>query len=159
MQSGPIEKKPILVKLPVDKEVAEIVALVEVCIAYGVAWVIISNLTKKREYIFEQQEISGTLWGISGKPTQAKSDFLIGEVYKQFGKQIVIIGVGGIFCAEDAYHKIRQGATLVQLITGMIFQWPQLIGEMNAWLVDLLRKDGFAHVQQAIWANHHQEYM
>ncbi|MBP7847739.1 hypothetical protein KA013_00755 [Patescibacteria group bacterium] len=59
---------------------------------------------------------------MSGKPTQQKSDYLIGQTYRAFGKKIIIVGVGGVFSAEDAYHKIKQGASLVSLITGMIFQ-------------------------------------
>jgi dihydroorotate dehydrogenase len=58
--------------------------------------------------------------------------------------------VGGIFSAEDAYAKIRLGASLVQLITGMIFEGPQLIGEINRGLVRLLKRDGFSHISEAV---------
>lgn len=145
--------KPLLVKLPVDKEWEEIKALVQVCVDFSLDGVIISNLTKQRTQLMEQKEIQDIPWGVSGKPTQQKSDRLIGEVYKAFWNSITIIGVWGIFSANDAYHKIRQGATFVQLITGMIFQWPQLIGEINAWLVKCMQKDGFTHIREAIGAN------
>ncbi len=145
--------KPYLVKLPIDKTRQEIKLLVEVCIDFGIRWVIISNLTKQRATLVDAELIAELPGGVSGKPTQSKSDFLIGEVYKCFWKQIVIVGVGWIFCPQDAYHKIRQWASLVQLITGMIFQWPQLIGEINAWLVILMQQDGFTHISQAIGAN------
>ena len=62
----------------------------------------------------------------------------------------MIIGVGGIFSAEDAYRKIRKGASLVELITGMIYEGPQLIGEINRGLVRLLKRDGFSNVAEAI---------
>lgn len=146
-------KKPYLVKLPVDLSVDEIKVLVEVCIDFGIAWVIISNLTKQRSTLVDAELIATLPGGVSGKPTQSKSDVLIGEVYKHFWNQLHIVGVGWIFSPEDAYHKIRQWATLVQLITGMIFQWPQLIGEINAWIVSLMQKDGFTHISQAIGAN------
>jgi len=58
--------------------------------------------------------------------------------------------VGGIFSAEDAYYKIKQGASLVSLITGMIFQGPQLIGEINKGLVELMKKDGYRNISQAV---------
>ena len=60
------------------------------------------------------------------------------------------MGCGGIFSAEDAYEKIKRGATLVQLITGMIFQGPQLIGEINRGLVRLMKRDGFKNIGEAV---------
>ncbi len=146
-------KQLIFVKLPVDKPWEEIKELVQVCVDYGIHWVIISNLTKHREDIEEKNSIIHLAWWISGKPTQGKSDYLIGKTYQYFGKQILIVGVGGIFSAEDAYHKIKQWASLVQLITGMVFQWPQLIWEINQWLVKLLRKDWYSNISDAIGKN------
>ncbi len=66
----------------------------------------------------------------------------------------MIIGVGGIFSAKDAYEKIKSGASLVQLITGMIFEGPQLIGQINKGLVDLMKTDGYSNISEAIGANH-----
>ncbi len=142
--------QPIFVKLPIDRSWEEIKVLIETCIKFHIEWVIISNLTKYREDIVEKHEIENISWGISGKPTQQKSDYLIGQTYRAFGKKIIIVGVGGVFSAEDAYHKIKQGASLVSLITGMIFQWPQLIGEINKWLVELMKKDGYRNISQAV---------
>ena len=62
--------------------------------------------------------------GISGKPVKDLSNTLIAHLYRSVGKRYVIIGVGGIFCAKDAYEKIQGGASLVQLATGMIFKRP-----------------------------------
>lgn len=61
--------------------------------------------------------------------------------------------MGGIFSAEDAYEKIRRGATLVQLITGMIYEGPQLIGQINEGLVELLKRDGYEKVSEAVGAS------
>ncbi|PJB49871.1 MAG: dihydroorotate dehydrogenase (quinone), partial [Candidatus Brennerbacteria bacterium CG_4_9_14_3_um_filter_43_9] len=60
-----------------------------------------------------------------------------------------IIGCGGVFSATDAYEKITCGADLVQLITGMIYQGPQLIGQINEGMVKLLCRDGYASLQDA----------
>ncbi|PJB87927.1 dihydroorotate dehydrogenase (quinone), partial [Candidatus Roizmanbacteria bacterium CG_4_9_14_0_8_um_filter_34_12] len=57
---------------------------------------------------------------------------------------------GGVFSAEDAYYKIKLGASLVQLITGMIFQGPQLIAQINSELLKLLEKDGFNNIKEAV---------
>ena len=65
----------------------------------------------------------------------------------------MIIGCGGIFSAEDAYKKIRLGANLVQLITGMIYEGPQLVGQINRGLVKLLERDGFSNVNKAVGTN------
>ena len=62
----------------------------------------------------------------------------------------MIIGVGGIFTAQDAYDKVRAGASLVALITGMIFEGPQVVGDINAGLVALLKRDGYSNITQAI---------
>jgi dihydroorotate dehydrogenase len=62
----------------------------------------------------------------------------------------VLIGVGGVFTAADAYEKIRSGASLVQLITGMIFMGPQQIGLINKELAELLRRDGYRSVSEAV---------
>ncbi len=68
----------------------------------------------------------------------------------KFGKKLIIIGCGGIFSAEDAYIKIKLGASLVQLITGMIYQGPQLISQINLGLIDLLQKDGLKNIKEAV---------
>jgi dihydroorotate dehydrogenase len=145
--------KPIFIKLPSDASFDEIKKLIHTSLIYGIEWVIIGNLTKNREYISEKDQIVHIPWWISGKPTQHIVDTLIGEVYQEFWKKIIIVGVGWIFCAKDAYHKIKQGASLVQLITGMIFQWPQLIGEINAWLAQLLQQDWYSRIEEAIGGN------
>ena len=72
---------------------------------------------------------------------------------KNYGKKLVIVGCGGVFNAEDAYTKIKLGASLVQMITGMIFEGPQVIGEINKGLVDYLKKDGYKNIKEAIGAN------
>ncbi len=88
--------------------------------------------------------------GFSGKVVKDISDDLIKYVYKKSEGRLVIIGLGGIFTADDAYKKIKNGASLVQLITGMIFQGPQTISEINQTLAELLRKDGFSNISQAV---------
>ena len=88
--------------------------------------------------------------GLSGKPTWEQSNELIRRTYKAYGDRFVIVGVGGVFSAEDAYTKIRLGASLVALITGMIFNGPQLIGQINQGLAKLLERDGLSSITEAI---------
>ncbi len=88
--------------------------------------------------------------GLSGKPVQDLSDKLLAHIYKREGKRFVLVGCGGVFSAEDAYKKIRLGASLVQLITGMIYEGPQLIGDINRGLAEMLRRDGFKNISEAV---------
>ena len=88
--------------------------------------------------------------GMSGKVVGEMSDDLISYIYKKTGREFVIVGCGGIFSAEDAYRKIKNGASLLQLITGMIFEGPQLIAHVNEGLVRLIQKDGYKNIGEAV---------
>ena len=149
-------KKPIFLKMPADLTTEQLDALVAVADRHRVHGFVLSNLTKKFERPeVQQDEIKGLVHGgISGKPTFNQSNALIAHLYQKVSGRYVIIGCGGIFSAEDAYEKIRQGASLVQLITGMIFEGPQLIGEINLGLVKLLQRDGFENVSRAVGSAH-----
>lgn len=144
--------KPVFIKLPVDISTDELDALAIVAARHRVHGVIISNLTKRRNgKEINQEEVHGLdKGGISGKPIFHASNKLITHLFHTMGQRFVIIGSGGVFTAEDAYEKIRRGASLVQLATGMIFEGPQLIGEINRGLVRLLERDGFKNIGEAI---------
>ena len=75
---------------------------------------------------------------------------MISLAYKNYKNKLVIIGCGGIFSAEDAYRKIKLGATLLQLITGLIYEGPLLVAKINSDLPKLLKKDGFKNLSEAI---------
>ena len=138
--------KPVFVKMPADINTAQLHELLLVCKKYAIKGIIISNLTKDRSSsAIDQQEIKMAIpkGGISGKPTFAKSNELIRYAYQNFKNDFVIIGCGGIFSAEDAYAKIKAGASLVKLITGMIYEGPQVVSEINSGLVKLLARYGF----------------
>ena len=90
---------------------------------------------------------------MSGETTREHSLELIRHAYQKYGDRLTIIGVGGIFTAEDAYAKIRAGASLVGLITGLFFEGPQLVGRINRELVTLLKNDGFSHISEAVGAD------
>jgi dihydroorotate dehydrogenase len=145
--------KPIFVKMPIEKSDAEVLAMLDV-IAHShlIEGVIIGNLQKNRlDPAFDQDELSKFLVGnFSGKPTFNRSNELIELAFQHYGDRLVIIGCGGVFSAEDAYKKITLGASLVQLITGMIFVGPQLIMNINTRLEEFLERDGFTNIYQAI---------
>ncbi|MCA9381266.1 quinone-dependent dihydroorotate dehydrogenase [Candidatus Dojkabacteria bacterium] len=143
--------KPIFVKMPLELAWNDFDSLLQIVVKYKLAGVIIANLVKDRNNTLIVDKIPQNIkGGISGKPTFELSNTKIAKTYVKYGKKLVIIGVGGIFSAEDAYKKIKLGASLVQLITGMIFEGPQLIGQINKGLVELIKKDGFSNISEAI---------
>jgi len=144
-------KQPIYLKMPVDLPWPEFSALLDVAVKYKVSGVTIANLTKDRSLVNKADTFPDSVRGhMSGKPTEAIGNELIRQTYINYGKQLKIIGVGGIFTAEDAYRKIRLGASLVEIVTGMIYCGPQLAAEINYGLCKLLKKDGLDQIDQAV---------
>ena len=151
--------KPVFLKLPVDLGNTSMDALVAVAERHRVHGLILANLTKRRDHpTIDQTEVHGLdRGGISGKPMYDLANELLTHLFQTVGSRFVLIGSGGVFSAEDAYEKIRRGASLIQLATGMIFQGPQLIGEINRGLVALLKRDGFSHIREAIGSESSQQ--
>lgn len=146
----PIEK-PIFIKMPINLAWEVFKPLLDVCASFGVDGVIIGNLNKDRSDPSIQDTIRNNEKGsVSGLPTQMLSNQLISATYKHYGDKLLIIGVGGVFSAEDAYEKIARGASLVQVITGLIYEGPQLVKEINKGLVRLLERDDYSNVSEAI---------
>ena len=146
-------KKPVFVKMPIDKTNQEFSALLKIISQFEfIKGVIIGNLFKDRKSpLLDRQEVNKYKAGyFSGKPCQPRSNELIKLTYKNYRNKLIIIGCGGIFSGQDAYEKIKLGASLIQLITGMIFQGPQLISQINLELEELLKKDGFNNIKQAV---------
>jgi dihydroorotate dehydrogenase len=144
--------KPVYVKMPIGKTDTEFSSMLEVIDKHSPSGVIIGNLqTDRKHHLLDQEEVNKfTKGNFSGRPTFERSNELVRLTYKKFKDRFIIIGCGGIFSAKDAYTKIKLGASLVQLITGMIYQGPQLISQINLGLLDLLDKDGYKNIKEAI---------
>lgn len=146
--------QPVFIKMPAHLPWPAFAGLLKVTARHQVAGVTISNLAKDRGQAQLMDPLPDSVKGnLSGKPTWELSNNLIRETYRHYGDRFTIIGVGGIFSAEDAYTKIKLGASLVELVTGLIFEGPQLIGQINEGLVRLLQADGYTHIDQAIGAD------
>jgi dihydroorotate dehydrogenase subfamily 2 len=144
-------KKPVYIKMPIEKTDKEILEMFNVITKYKtIKGVIFGNLQEnKQDPALVQSEVAKFKMGYySGKPTQKRSDELIALAYKHI-PHLTIIGCGGVFCVDDAYKKIRLGANLVQLITGLIYKGPQLVSQINTELIALLKKDGFRTISEA----------
>jgi dihydroorotate dehydrogenase len=143
--------RPIYVKLAADLSEAEIDIIIDACLEHKMDGVVLTNLAKpefNQEYI--KEELTFNKGAMSGLPLQRIATNVVRHVYRRSRGKLTIIGVGGVFNAEDAYEKITSGANLVELITGMIFDGPQVIGEINRGLVALLKKDGFNSIEEAV---------
>lgn len=146
---------PFFVKMPILPSARQFDELLEVIVRHNVQGVTIANLVKDRQRVKLHDDLPDEVkGGLSGSPTRAISTALIRHTYKKYGDRLVIIGVGGVFSAEHAYEKIRAGASLVAMITGLIFEGPQVVGRINRGLADLLDQDGFDSITEAIGADH-----
>jgi dihydroorotate dehydrogenase len=140
---------PLLVKIAPDLTEEERADLAEVAVASGIDGLIISNTTIARPPGLRGSKVHET-GGLSGKPLFAPSTALLAEMYRRTGGRVRLVGVGGIASGADAYAKIRAGASLVQLYTGLVFQGPALVGRITSDLAALLRRDGFDSVAAAV---------
>lgn len=160
IENSPIKsaiQRPIFLKIAPDLTIKQINQIIKIAEHHRIDGFICTNLTKdkhnKKMKKFIKDENVPKVGGISGKPVEELSNRVIKYIYKKTKGKYVIIGCGGIFSAKDAYKKIKLGASLVQLITGMIFEGPQIISEINQGLVELLEKDGFFTIKEAIGAD------
>lgn len=145
-------KKPVFVKMPIDKSNTETLSMLKVIAKHSPKGVVFGNLQKNRKHpSLDPLEVKRfPIGNFSGKPTFDRSNELISLTYKRYKERFLIIGCGGVFSGKDAYEKIVRGASLVQLITGMIFEGPQLISAINFELVDLLERNGFSNISEAV---------
>lgn len=147
--------KPVFVKMPINLPDEDYLKLLKLIHNFNCAGVIVGNLQKnKLDPSIDQAELSANMsGGISGLPTQKQSNHLIKLSYQHYQDKLIIIGCGGIFNAEDAYVKIKNGANLLQLITGLIYQGPMLVHQINYQLDQKLKADGYTHISQAVGAD------
>ena len=146
-------RPPLLVKIAPDLTAAERADIAAVALETGIDGIIASNTTIARspELLSAQAKEAG---GLSGRPLFAPSTALLGEMYRLTRGRLPLIGVGGVASAEDAYAKVRAGASLVQLYTALVFTGPSLLDDIKTGLAALLRRDGFASVAEAVGADH-----
>ncbi len=146
--------KPVFIKLAASLSNQELDDILDVAARHRVHGFVCTNLAKDRNNAMVKEKLKDdsipSKGGISGKVVQNLSDNTIERVYRKTRGAYTIIGVGGIFSAEDAYKKIKSGASLLQLITGMIFQGPQVVSEINRGLVGLLKQDGYSSIAEAV---------
>lgn len=142
-------KTPILLKISPDLNSDNLKYLCERVLSSKIDGLIVSNTTIARDSIADNIDQSG---GLSGKPLFKSSTQQLRRVFKYTNGRIPLIGVGGIDSAEKAYEKIKNGASLVQLYTGLVYNGPNLIKDINKNLSSLIKDDGYNNISEAVGA-------
>jgi dihydroorotate dehydrogenase len=139
---------PIFLKVAPDLEPADIDDISELSLAHGIDALIVSNTTISRPALRSAQ--AGETGGLSGAPLHDLALARLRDFRSRLGTRLPLIGVGGIRTAEQAYARIRAGASLVQLYSALVYEGPYLPARINAGLAALLKRDGFASISEAI---------
>jgi dihydroorotate dehydrogenase len=144
--------KPLLLKIAPDLTEGEIKSIVEVAMGAGISGIIATNTTITRDDLLTSNEHVTACGegGLSGAPLQRRSNQVVALIYRLTRGALPIIGVGGVFTAEDAWEKICAGASLVQLYTGFIYEGPNVARRINEGLAEFLKREGFHSLDDAV---------
>lgn len=143
---------PILLKVAPDLSSGQQEKIAEIALKYQIDGLIVSNTTISRPSNL-QSNFKNETGGLSGKPLFKLSNEVLRNFYKLTKGQIPLIGVGGIASAEDVYEKIKNGASLVQLYSALVYQGFGLVEKMKKELSEMVKSDGFENVSQAVGVN------
>jgi dihydroorotate dehydrogenase len=142
-------RPPLLLKIAPDLGPGESGDIAAVALDTGIDGIIVANTTVARPSGLESRH-ARQAGGLSGRPLFAPSTALLAEMHRLTAGRLPLIGVGGVNSAEDAYAKIRAGASLVQLYTALVFAGPGLVADIKQGLAALLQRDGFTNVGEAV---------
>ena len=141
---------PVLIKLSVDIETDKLNMLLDVCEQFAVSGYIATNTSSKRQQLQTNKpkldEIGSG--GLSGRSIRKQSTQMIEQIFKHTRGEKTIIGVGGIFTASDAIEKIKAGADLLQIYTGMVYEGPSVVKSINKGILTYLEEHDLDHVYQ-----------
>jgi dihydroorotate dehydrogenase len=140
---------PILLKIAPDMEPEDAVALTTLAVEKGADGIIATNTTIDYSLVKHPK----TIGGISGAVLKEKSFKIFEAIAKELYGKTTLISVGGIDSAQEAYKRIKAGASLVQILSGIVFHGPDMIMNINRELIELLRADGYTNITQAIGAD------
>jgi dihydroorotate dehydrogenase len=152
LQSLNTSRKPILVKVAPDLTFEALDEILELVAPRNIAGIVATNTTITRPQTSDValQKIYTETGGLSGKPLRQRSTEVVRHLYKQTKGTVPIIGVGGIFNAEDAWEKITSGASLVQCYTGLVYEGPALASKVVSGLRDKLAASGLKNLSEAV---------
>ena len=139
--------------LPPDLTEADKQDIAEVALAGGLDGLIVSNTTIARSPSL-RGVAAKEAGGLSGRPLFEPSTSVLADMHRLTRGKLPLIGVGGISSGEEAYAKIRAGASLLQLYTALVYEGPGLIGRIKSDLAVRLRADGFKSLAEAVGTDH-----
>ena len=137
-----------LLKIAPDLGAGELEDIAAACGGGAVDGIIVSNTTLSRDGL--QSPLKVEQGGLSGRPLFVLSTRVLASLYLLTGGRIPLVGVGGIDSAETAWRKIEAGASLIQLYSALVYEGPGLARRIADGLAELLKRDGFAHVAEAV---------
>ena len=146
-----ITSQPVLLKIAPDMEAQDAIDLCKVAVEAGAAGIIATNTTT--DYSLTDSPEKQNFGGISGALLTEKSYELFRAIGKELYGKTLLISVGGIDSAEEAYRRIKAGASLIQVYSMLVYRGPVLITEINEGIIQLLKKDGYSHISEAIGAD------
>jgi dihydroorotate dehydrogenase len=138
---------PIFLKIAPDMNSADLEDAAQAALESGLAGIVATNTTISREGDFANLESPG---GLSGEPLKEKALETLRLLHRQLQGRLPLIGVGGIGSAEDAYTRIKAGASLVQIYTAFIYEGPFLPRRINAGLLRLMERDGVKNLKEIV---------
>ncbi len=142
--------KPVFLKIAPDLSMEAVDEIVDVAVEAGADGLIATNTTVERPV---RHPRAGEAGGLSGAPLSAQATAVLARAFARGGGRLALVGSGGVMSAEDAYRKIRAGASAVQLYTGFIYGGPGTVPRLLGALAALLRRDGFSSVREAVGAD------
>ena len=144
-----ITNRPLVLKLAPDMSAAQAIALCECAVQSGASGIIINNTSVDYSLSPNARDFGG----LSGRLITEKSRELFAQVARELFGRTILISCGGIDSAQEAYERIKSGASLVQIFTAFIFKGPFVAKSINEGLAELLRADGFNNISEAVGAN------
>lgn len=151
-QASSAKTKPLLLKIAPDLDQSQIESIIEVALRANISGIIATNTTVRRDALLTstpEVQACGE-GGLSGAPLRDQANQVVSLVYRLTRGELPIIGVGGIFTAEDAWDKICAGASLIQLYTGFIYEGPGIAKRINEGLAEILQREGFNSIDDAV---------
>lgn len=142
-------RKPLLVKIAPDLSESEIEMIVYICLRFEIDGVIATNTTISRDCLKTDFAKIGD-GGLSGKPLEQRSNEVISSIFKYSKGKLPIIGVGGIFNADDVFAKIAAGASLIQAYTGFVYGGPTFVRDVTKGLAAILKERGFEKLDETV---------
>ncbi|MCE4222401.1 quinone-dependent dihydroorotate dehydrogenase [Methylobacterium sp. C25] len=140
----------VLLKIAPDISLDALDAMTATALRRGVQALVVSNTTVARPDFLTEKRIAGETGGLSGRPLFAPSTRLLAETFLRVGRQIPLIGVGGIDSAEAAWTKIRAGANLIQLYSALVYEGPGLVETIKSGLSARLKAEGLSGLEAVI---------